>query len=52
MLRTHFEYLHTLHDSTIALFYVLRKKTRRLRHLIGSTLPDKPQRKCFGILAG
>jgi hypothetical protein len=26
ILRAHFEYLHTLHDSTIALFDVLRKK--------------------------
>jgi hypothetical protein len=33
MLRTHFEYLHTLHDSTIALFHVLRKKNPEIETL-------------------
>jgi hypothetical protein len=33
MLRTHFEYLHTLHDSTIALFDVLRKKNPEIETL-------------------
>jgi hypothetical protein len=46
MLRAHFEYLHTLHDSTIALFDVLRKKnpeieTLYLRHpLVRSQHPQ------------
>jgi hypothetical protein len=33
MLRSHFEYLHTLHDSTIALFDVLRKKNPEIETL-------------------
>ncbi len=33
MLRAHFEYLHTLHDSTIALFDVLRKKNPEIETL-------------------
>ncbi|HEY2109983.1 MAG TPA: hypothetical protein VGH17_08775 [Candidatus Acidoferrales bacterium] len=33
LLRAHFEYLHTLHDSTIALFDVLRKKNPEIETL-------------------
>ncbi len=33
MLRAHFEYLHTLNDSTIALFDVLRKKNPEIETL-------------------
>jgi hypothetical protein len=33
MLRTHFEYLHSLHDSTIALFDVLRRKNPEIEKL-------------------
>jgi hypothetical protein len=33
MLRTHFEYLHSLHDSTIALFEVLRAKNLEIEKL-------------------
>lgn len=33
MLRTHFEYLHSLHDSTIALFEVLRAKNPEIEKL-------------------
>lgn len=33
MLRTHFEYLHSLHDSTIALFDVLRAKNPEIEKL-------------------
>jgi hypothetical protein len=33
MLRVHFEYLHSLHDSTIALFDVLRAKNPEIEKL-------------------
>lgn len=33
MVRTHFEYLHSLHDSTIALFEVLRAKNPEIEKL-------------------
>jgi len=33
MVRTHFEYLHTLHDSTLALFDVLRKENPEIETL-------------------
>jgi hypothetical protein len=59
MLRAHFEYLHTLHDSTIALFDVLRKKNPEIETLYGnihwcdhSILPGRPLRKCCAVLMG
>ena len=45
LLRAHFEYLHTLHDSTIALFDVLRKKNPEIDALpaaSASTLAASP----------